>query len=255
MLYLFNRFLPYFSAILIASTFAVWSIRPTWVVGIGITFVIIVLGSLWSLTHERSDGNHFFQFITSPLALIGSAASFYIFIDNDIVRWIYVVGVAVIYSLLLKNIFSFLHQTEHYQPYALENIHSYTNMLSLFLLLGSIFGANMLIGVPFLPLSLVISVVSGLLYSRTLWSYKISWKASWFFTLIAACTMAEVASVMSFLPVSYAVSAIVVITVYYLYMNISKDYLKDSLSARGVRTYALIAGGIFLVVLLTTKWI
>ncbi|MBI5037084.1 MAG: hypothetical protein HZC01_00020 [Candidatus Kerfeldbacteria bacterium] len=255
MLYLFNRFVPYISAILIASTFAIWSIRPTWIVGVGITFLLIAFGSVWSLTHEQSGDTHFFQFITTPLALIICATCFFVFIDNDVVRWIFVGGISIIFTLLLKNIFSFLHQTEKYQPYALENIYSYSNLLALFLLYGSAFGANILIGWRFWPLFLIILFASGFLYSRTLWSYKISWKAGRFFTLIAGLTMAELAYVLSFLPVSYVVSAITVTCAYYLFMNISKDYLKDSLSASGVRAYVLIAGGIILAVFLTTKWI
>lgn len=255
MLYLFNRFLPYFSSILLGSTFAIWTFHPEWIVWVGVVVFCIIVLSVWSLTSESGLRHTFWQFVWTPLVFIGSGFFFYLFIDDPLVRWLFIGGLLTVYMLILKNIFSFIHHAEQYQPYALENIYGYVNMLSLFLFTASAYGASVLLGWTFWPLALATGVLASFLYMRTLWSHKIPWEHGKLFIMVLGIVTAELAYIVSLLPTAFVMNALLLVSVYYVLMNTTKDYLKATLNPRSVRTYVLISAATVVIALLTTKWI
>lgn len=254
MLYLLNRFLPYLSSLLIGITFTIWTLHPEWAWLSGATLGIIVLLSLWSLTSVKGESSNFFQFVSTPLALIASAFLYFFIVDNELFRPIFIGGVMVINTLILKNIFAYIHHTQQYQPYALENIYGYVNMLSLFLFYGGCFGLALLLNWPFWVLTIFIFFITSFLFMRTLWSYKIPWQQAKIFVVLVGLVIAQGAYVIYSLPTGFLVNAFWLIAVYYVLMNVIKDYLKETLSAPRTRMYVVIASLAILITMLTTKW-
>jgi len=166
-----GRIVPYIGGLLIGLTFELWSLRPDWIVVSVTIAVCITLASVWFLTGRKLRNFIFWNFISTPLLFIIGASIFLLLVDNFVVRQLFIVSVMILYILILQNIFSFNYRTERYQPYALENIYSYVNMVTLFLIYASSYGAALLLGIPFWVFLPAIFILTGFLFNRTLWSY------------------------------------------------------------------------------------
>ncbi len=112
----------------------------------------------------------------------------------------------------------------------------------------------MLLAWPFWIFVILMFILTAGLFMRTLWSYKIPWQRAKLFVLIVGLVAAEGGYAISLLPTNYVVNALWLVAVYYLLMNIIKDYLKDVLSPQRTRTYLLISSLAIILTMLTTKW-
>ncbi len=254
MLYLFNRILPYLSSLLIGITFVIWTVHPGLAWYCGIALAVITILSLWSLTSVKGERSAFWQFLSTPFALIASAFLYYFIVDNELLRPFFIGGVMVIFTLIQKNIFAFMHHTEQYQPYALENIYGYVNMLSLFLFYAGCYGLALLLAWPFWLITIFIFVITSLLFMRTLWSYKVPWQQSKLYVLLVGVVVAQGAYVIYSLPTGFLVDAFWLIAIYYVLMNVIKDYLKETMTLRRTRMYLILSGLAIVITMLTTKW-
>ena len=105
---IFNRFLPILSTILVVITFELWVIRPIWTFYMAVAMFIIIVGTIWSLTGAKFFKKTFWNFLPTPLLFLTSAFIFFLLIDNLVIQQVFIFGIAIIYTLMLHNIFSFL---------------------------------------------------------------------------------------------------------------------------------------------------
>lgn len=253
-MYLIIRFVPFLSALLFAITFEIWSIRPHWTYYIVGVIVLIVALSVWAITGASFFKKLFWNFFSTPALFAVSSSVFLLLIDNFIVRQMFIVGVSVLVALVLYNIMFFLHREERYQPYALENIYSYMNMVSLFLFYASFYGFSLLLGRQFWIFVPLIFVLTAFLFMRTLWSYKIPWQKSKLYIITIGLIIAQLSFAVSFLPTSFLLNAFILFISYYLTMNFFKDILKDQLQKKSMRLYIIISLMALTVVLATARW-
>ncbi|MBU0963411.1 hypothetical protein KKC06_00020 [Patescibacteria group bacterium] len=251
---LFNRFLPALSAIFIIITFELWSVQPQLIFYIAGTLGVIVVLTVWSLSWSSVISKKFWSILATPLFFVSSSYLFFMFIDNVAVSQIFILLIALVYFLILRNIFSFLYQTKNYQPYALENIYSYVNMGSLFMFYASFYGMFLYLSWDIWKSSILVFIFSTFLFTRTLWSFKIEWRKSKVFILIMGVLMIEIFYAISFLPTSFLFNALICILVYYLLMNIFKDFLRDMITGNNLKRYFLITITIAVIGFITTQW-
>ncbi len=251
---LLSRMVPYIGGLLIGLTFEIWSLRPDWIVASVAIVVFITVVSVWLLTGRAFRNFGFWNFVSTPLLFIIGACTFLLLVDNFVVRQLFIVSIMVLYILISQNIFSFNYRSKRYQPYALENIYSYINMVTLFLIYASCYGAALLLGISFWAFLPVIFILTGFLFTRTLWSYKIIWKDSKRFIFIVSVLLTEVAIAVYYLPTSFVVNAFILLVVYYLAANIFKDQLRDNFNPKAVRIYLLISLSALIATFLTTRW-
>ncbi|MFC1687818.1 hypothetical protein ACFL0L_04535, partial [Patescibacteria group bacterium] len=79
------------------------------------------------------------------LLFIIAGIFFLIFLEQPVFRHLFVIFVSLIAGLLVQNVYTFVREPHRYQPYALENISGYINLLTLFLLLGGLFNVMLLL--------------------------------------------------------------------------------------------------------------
>lgn len=251
---LFNRVLPFLSALLIAITFVTWSVKPNFTYYIAFVICLINILSIWSLTGCRFFKKTFWNFLSTPFFFLASAYIFLLIIDNLVVAQIFIVSIGLVYMLILRNIFFFLHQTKDYQPYALENIYSYVNMISLFLFYAGFYGLFLFLSWPIWLFVILVLLLSSFLFMRTLWSYKINWQYGKLYIALIGIMMAEAFYAMSLLPTSYLFNSLIIIVIYYLSTNIIKDHLRQRLDRKNIKKYLLISVIITIISFLTTRW-
>ncbi|MFA5135601.1 MAG: hypothetical protein WC505_07510 [Patescibacteria group bacterium] len=251
---LFNRIVPLLSAIVIAITFEVWVIRPQWAYSIFPITALIVLLSILSLFSQSVRKKSFFNFLSAPLLFIIASCSFFLIIENLAVQQIVIAAIAVLHMLILSNIFSFLYRAESYQPYALENLYAYINMVSLFFFYATFYSLATLLGFQFWYFTLPVFILTSFLFTQTLWSYKIPWKDGRRFVFIIAVIITEASYAVSFLPSSFLINALIITALYYVFMNVFKDHLRGILDMKKIRIYLAVSGIVLLVSLLTARW-
>ncbi len=253
-MYLIIRFVPFLSALLFVTVFEIWSIRPHWTYYMIGVIVLIVTLSIWAITGASFFKKLFWNFYSTPVLFAISACTFILLIDNIIVRQLFILGVGVLMALILYNVTFFLRREEQYQPYALENIYSYLNMVSLFLFYASFYGFSLLLGRQFWVFIPFIFILTTFLFMRTLWSYKIPWQKSKLYIITIGLIITQLAFAVSFLPSSFLINAFILIISYYFTMNFFKDILKDKLQKQSMRLYIIISLIAFTVVLSTARW-
>jgi len=252
-MYLLKKTVQYLSPLLVLSAFIYWiaNNETTYYVA-GFLFVLHVLSTI--IIARKKEHGSFVNFFLTPFFLLFGSFVFFLIIDNAMVLYIFSFLVAIVYNLVLSNIIAYVFRSAGYQPYALENIYSYVNLLSLFLLYAGGFGFMVLLGWPVWVFIISCFFVTGLLFMRTLWSYKIEWNKSKIYILIVAFMLAEAFYVVSLLPTSYIFNGLILIIIYYLLINFIKDHLKDRMNFKDTRLYLAISGAVFIISLITTRW-
>ena len=253
-MFLINRFLPFGSALLIVILFEIWAARPTASIFLAAAGLVVVVGTVWLLTGVQFFQKASWNFLIPPLLFLIGAVSFFLFIDYVIVRHLFIASIGVGYFLMFHNTFVFFRETKSYQPHALENIYSYIDTVSLFLLCASGYGLKLFMGWPMWPFILLMLLATGVLFRHTLWAHKIDWRKSRLFVLIMSLLLAESSYVVSFLPTSYLFNSLMVIFIYYLLMQLVSDHLLNELNSRTIKKYVLISASAIVVALLTARW-
>ncbi|XOU94752.1 MAG: hypothetical protein ACNFW9_01665 [Candidatus Kerfeldbacteria bacterium] len=251
---LFNRFWLYFSSLSIVISFFLWVNNPDLTYYIAGYFFVIHTLTIWLLAKFGQERKTFFTFYFTPFFLLAGAFTFFLIIDHVVVQHLFALVIGIIYMLITRNIFSFVYKTKDYQPLALENIFSYINLISLFLFYSSFYGFLLLLGWPVWLFVIICFVITAFLFTRTLLTYKIQWTEGKLFVLIMSIIITECFYVINLLPSSYIINGLVLVVVYYLFMNLIKDYLKERLNMKDIRLYLSVVGIILVISLLTTRW-
>ncbi len=251
---LFNKFLSFISSLLIAVAFIVWLNNPDATFYIAGGLFLLHTITIYLLARFGQIRKSFFMFYFTPFFLLAGSYIFFLIIDNVVVQYLFAFSISIIYMLILKNIFSFVYQTKDYQPLALENIYSYVNLISLFLFYSGFYGFLLLLGWPIWLFVIFCFLITSFLFIRTLLTYKIEWKEGKLYVLIMAIIITESFYAISLLPSSYIFNGLILIVIYYLFMNLIKDYLKERLNFKDIKLYLTVAGVILLVSSLTTRW-
>jgi hypothetical protein len=244
----------FLGTVLILIVFELWSIKPEGIYYSGGIILAIHVVSIWLITKEHLLRKSFWNFFINPCVFLAGAFVFFALIDSAVVRQIYLVAVGLAYFLVMQNIYSFLHQTKDYQPYALENMYSYLNMLSLFLWTTSSYGYSLLLGWRNWFAIAPILVLTTWLFCRTTIAHKIPWRGHWFYLIVVGVVTAEAYYCFSLLPNSFLFNGLMVTTIYYFLSSVMRDYLAQALDARTTRRYIYISLAVFFMAFLTARW-
>lgn len=252
-MYIFKKITQYLSPLLVLFLFIFWANNKETTYYIASLLFVIQTLTIIVLTRRYKKGI-FFSFYFTTFFLLFSSFIFFLIIDNIIVLYLFAMAIAVVYNLILSNILAYIFEAADYQPNALENIYSYVNLISLFLLYSGFYGFYLLLGWPIWIFVIACLLLTALLFMRTLWSYKIVWSKSKLYILIVSLVMTESFYLISLLPTTYVFNGLIMIVIYYLLTNFIKDHLKDRLNKKDIRFYLVVSGTVLIITLLTTRW-
>ncbi len=249
-----KKFLIFCSSVLIVTIFEVWLFRPNWTYYIFVAILLTYSFLFWLFINRNIFSSLFWKAFLNPFIFLVSASAFFIFIDEFIVGQIFLFCVAVGYYLVMHSLYSFFHQTKDYQPYALENMYSYLNLVSFFLVNSAFYGFSLIMGIQIWIFVIPSLLTAFLLFYRTLQAHKLAWKDYWVYLLIISLIIAETFFIVGLLPTSYLFDGLVVTAIYYLMSSAAKDYLVGTLSRKSLRNYSLISLVIIIILFLTAQW-
>jgi len=251
---LFNKILPFLSAVLIVVAFEVWFAKPQMIYYVAGSLLLIVIISIWQITGRGLFKKTFWNFLFTPLLLVVSGFILFLLLESIAIKHIFIFGLSLVFYFIMYNIRSFLYQTESYQPYALENIYSYVNLLTSFMFYASFFGLYLFLDIPYWLTTIITFLVSLMLVYRTLWVNKIEWSQGWLYIIASGFVLAESFWVISFVPISYLVAAFILMIIYYLVLSFIRDHLLGKINSKSIKKYITVSVISLAAVLITSQW-
>ncbi|MEX0621539.1 MAG: hypothetical protein WD187_00895 [Candidatus Woykebacteria bacterium] len=225
--------LPFLAVVLIASYFlSVWSIYGQ--------FSIFELVSLFVLpvTLTASFGLFLTQFEVGTLTRIILAIGY----------------VVAIYTILLsENIFNVSVERNIPLIRAARTVGYLATLFVSFAFFTLLFGLDL----NNLIFSVASTVVAVLLFAQGIWQIELKYtdpKRLIYYSLILGLITGEIAAALSFWPLEPPKLGIAMTTAVYVLLGVSGHHIREDLSKRTVTEYLLVAGGVILLLILTTSW-
>jgi len=242
------------SLLLILGFFELFVLKPNWfffiILFLEATVVLTVIGLAW----KKIELQEVWQFLIPPAFLVGAAYVIIFFIEGMFYTQLFIVFVLFLLWNFIENTFLFLYQPVRYQPYALENVSAYLNLVTVFCM-GAFFHSSILfLGTSGAISTIFVFIVTYVLIIQMLWINKIVLKGNYIVTGILALLVSEMFHATVFLPSSYLVNGLVVALSYYFLVGIFRYWLLKSLDRKVFRRYIIISLSIFLVVALSARW-
>lgn len=260
---LFARFLVFFTPALLFGLIELLFFFPErWLVFV-LSMVVLLCGTLLVIIRKSLNVLHVIQFLLTPVILVAGLVGFLMFIERVYtinirsillfhVSSVMIMGFVGIY---LNNVFLFHFDSSRYQPQSITNTTSVLNVLGLFLFSSMLFGLSIFFGQPEWALLLVWILTVTLLTLSVMVANNISFDSSRSSVIVAGILLGEFFWALLLSPLGMYVSALLVTTVYYMFVNLSRYFYLNSLDSDRIRRYLLIGGSVFLLTLLTAPWV
>lgn len=219
---------------------------------LGLATALLAVFSLWG----ELSGIKYLLLLLLPVYFVMGASLFYFLLP---VRWLtrlpfaFVFGVSVYLLMLTSNIYNIAA----IRTIALLRAAHAVGLL--FSLVATFFLTNVLFSLHFPVYFIVpaIVLISFPLYLVGLWSYELEDFVSrkvFSFALIFTLTTVEIASVISFWPVTPINGALVIVTVMYVLLGLGQFVFHEKIKNRVVWEHISVAFVVFIVVLMATHW-
>jgi hypothetical protein len=242
------------SLILILGFFELLLFKPDWfffiILFLEATVILTIIGLAW----KKIELQEVWQFLIPPVFLVGASYVILFFIEGVLYTQFFIVFVVFLLWNFIENTFLFLYQPVRYQPYALENISAYVNLITVFCIGASFHSSILFLGTSGAISTVFIFLVTFILIMQMLWINKIVIKGNYFVTGVIALIVAEMFWATIFLPSSYLVNGIVIAISYYFLVGIFRYWLLKSLDKKVFKRYIIISVSVFLLVAVTARW-
>lgn len=228
--------------------------RPSWYHLTALMLVgLVILGHL--IVHPRPR-RELLLLLTAPLLLVAGAWLILLFTAAAQwpVRQALAFAVAGLVWYELEQVFAFTYRTASYQAFALENIVSYLNLASVFLIVSGLFGLRFFIGYPLWLVLSVSTIVLFLTSYHTLAMAKIDRATRRSFSVLLAVLGGELLVSLSLLPSNHWVNGLIVATYYYVAVNLTHFHLRGALDRDHLRRYVLLGLLVVSLTVLTAPW-
>ncbi len=248
---LFLKFLLWGSPLLFWLGWQIILVYPNSLWILALATVALLLPALFELGGRVFDRRFAFSLIATSLLL----GSFYLFISllaNNIV-------VQILWLIMIWHLYRYLFASRKYIVSGDINdwaqMSLYAGLVTIFLASASLFGLQAFLSLSPWPLLGVLTLVllantSSLAYSQGWYVKENMWLWPWLSLMVA-----EIAMMISFLPLNYLISGILSTLAYYSAINFVRLYLTKKLSGRRIKNYALFTVISLAVILLTARWL
>ncbi len=247
--------------------FFLWELWLNWeraAIEIGIATLIIIVVTIWYLTLRplaisqlRNDLHHqeSWRFFITPGFLVLGLFLFLLIIESRLAQHLIILGGNALLLLLLQNLFDRFYRGNNYPAQSFESISGNINSLSLFLLVAVFYSFSTFLNLPIWFLAFALLITATLLTYQMMWIAGLNLKKSWLYVLVIDVIVVEIFWALLFLPNTFYVKALVLTVVYYLSVNLSRNYLIDILNQKMIWRYLIIGGVVLGVVLATAQWL
>ena len=215
--------------------------------------LLLIFFSLAKFYSWKFKNKNFWYFLITPILFCISSVLFFCFLEiNLFLKYFLIILFTSFQWLIYKNIFFVLKMIQKYQPNTIRNIFNFVNLISIFFFAVGFFALIVLVRVPAWPMAIILFLVSVLYFFQFFWINKIQEKKAWFSAIISAIIFVEMFFVISFLPTSFYVDALILALIYFNIKNLGKKHLLNNLIVKRDAIKYLIIDFFVLIFILTT---
>lgn len=249
----YNKLLPPLIPFLVFVFFEIFFLNSRMI------YVSVVLSSLlilfairqFSLVNLRED---WWNFLVLPiLFLIGIASYSSVLISRPIIQILFVVNVVFLYFYLRMAYYSLVQPIPE-TNLTIDNLSSYGSFLAVFFISSAMFGLQSFLNLSVWALALVMAVVIFLIVRQAFWANKIDLKASLVYILISGLILVELVWAVSFLPLNFNISGLILAACYYMLIGLVRHHLLGRLDRRTIELYLAFGFGSIFIILLSARW-
>lgn len=219
-----------------------------------IVFVVFAYTS-YHLTKESAKEEKWYDFFLQPAIFSLSSAAFATMLTDWYVIQFLFAMTALFINLYFRHAYYFLLKPGSYKEYALENFSSYGNFLAVFFFSSAFFGLQSFFNIRITYLLPLLIILLALVFYQVIWANNLELKSSLIFIAIGCLILTELAWSFSFLSLNYLVVGLVFALCYYIYIGISRFYLKSNLTNKIIRMYLIFGLISIITILLTARWV
>ncbi|MFA6391518.1 MAG: hypothetical protein WCW66_02015 [Patescibacteria group bacterium] len=250
-----RRISSIFSLLLVLGMFELLVIRPEWFFYIFFILEAIVVLTIIGLAWKKIELKEIWQFLVPPVFLIGSSYILLFFVEGTLYAQLFILFVIFLFWIFIENTFLFLYQPVKYQPYALENISAYVNLVAVFFMAASFHSSIIFLGTSGSISTIFVFIFTLVLVIQMLWINKIVPRGNYIVAVVLALLVAEIFWATVFLPSGYLVSGLIVAISYYFLVGIFRYWLLKSLDRKVFKRYIIISVSVLVVIALSARWI
>ncbi|MBI2426781.1 MAG: hypothetical protein HYV34_02945 [Candidatus Kerfeldbacteria bacterium] len=250
---LFLRLLVYVSPVLLTGSGVLLYFFPAfWHVillasGFGILLVLIAI-------HQGFSIASIIEFYLTPPLVIFGLFGFLLFVEQPVIFFASLLVTAGLLGVFLDSYYSFHYDQERFQPRSLANTTSSLNILAMFFMGSALFGLLRFLNQPVWALLLVwllgvtLSTLSAMAVSM------IPFGQSKVSILIISIVLVESFWVLALSPLGMSVAGLVLTSLYYMIVNVSRYYYVHALDRSVLKRYLIIGCATIAIALLSAPW-
>jgi len=250
-----NKLIPWVAAAAIFTLLEMILVSPKrFYYSAGLIILIVAYG-VWQLSGQKITSFKYWRFFITPLILIGSGLNFFLYLEGSLTVHFFVLVMTVLIWLYLEVIYLRLYFRPKYEPYSLENITVYVDLLSIFLLASSLYSTIIFLDINIWLLIGLFAIICFLASAQLIWASGITMIFGWRHLAVIVLSVTEVFYVVSFLPTSVYVNGFLVAICYYLISGLIRNWLLDIRENRVIKRYLVVSILCIVIILLTAKWV
>jgi len=151
-----------------------------------------------------------------------------------------------------RNLWLFFNFPE--RPNNLNNFSLGLAIVTAFFCSSSIFGLQLFLNLPYLVLTIIISVLLVILIFCNLWIAGLASRELWSLLLVLFFIFIQIIWTLYFLPFDYNAIAFIMTLVFYLSLNLVRLNLRQTLNRYNLKPLLIYAVAVFVIILATVRW-
>ncbi|OGF24299.1 hypothetical protein A3H09_02730 [Candidatus Falkowbacteria bacterium RIFCSPLOWO2_12_FULL_45_13] len=249
-----NRLLPLIIPALVFLLEEMYYLSPKLIYVAAVLVNLLIFFTVWQFSQTSEIDKRWWNYLILPAVMSVAVMSYSVFLSFKlIIQLLYFFNLVFLY-LYLRYVYYYLLNPLAYEVFSIENISSYINWLTFFLLAATVYGLASFLNLPISWLVLIMISLTSLLVYQIIWANKIELMPSLPYILISCLILVELFWSISFLPFNYNISGLSLAICYYVVIGLVKNHLLLKLDAAKVKMYLILGSISLLLVLSTAKW-
>lgn len=217
--------------------------------------VFLSVFTLWRFAKESVMERGWWNFSILPIFFSSAIIVYSVLLDNQTaIQLLFFIDLIFLY-FYLRFSYYYLIKPSGYKVSSIENLSSYANFFSYFLISAALFGLQSYLSIWVWPLMVILVFTSILAIYQLFWANKIKIRESLLFIIIPSLILLELGWSISFLPLNFNIAGLILSICYYVTIGLTRLYLANDLEKDKVRLYLSLGISSILLILLTARWL
>ncbi len=215
----------------------------------------IVSDVLLALFFKKSiSRSHILWFALPSLLLYGGSASALFVLEESYLIKSILIAHLFLQWLYFINLYYHLYRNQKYQERSFWNISLSVHIVSFFNFAIALYGLVYFVDYSLFLLIIPFGAICAIAYAQQLVVHKMDVVKHWIFCSIQSFILIECALVINLLPSPYLTKAFLLSIPFFIVSKLGYSSLRKELHSRAVLFTVLLAEGVLLLVILTTRW-